>query len=106
MPINATLSGVVPLGDHQELRSLFHPMLVARGVPHFAVRSASELRIRAADFSDGRLFEAAVFPAPWGRWRWAPDAVAPDLSFAVFSGETAIRAVGRDGQMLWEYEHD
>jgi hypothetical protein len=106
MPIDAAAAGCLPLGDHKELRSLFHPMVVTGGVPHFAVRSAGELRVLAADFDAGRLFEAAVFAAPWQRWRWAPDAVAPDLSFAVFSGETAIRAVGRDGQMLWEYEHD
>jgi len=81
-------------------------MVLAGGVPHFAVRSDGELRVFAADFGDGRLFEAAVFPAPWARWRWAPDAVAPDLSFAVFSGETAIRAVGRDGRTLWEHQHD
>lgn len=106
MPINATPAGALPLGGYQELRSLFHPMLVVGGVPHFAVRSPGELRVLAADFEAGRLFEAAAFPAPWERWRWAPDAVAPDLSFAVFSGETAIRAVGRDGRTLWEHEHD
>jgi len=81
-------------------------MVLAGGVPHFAVRSAGELRVIAVDFDSERLLEAAVFPAPWERWRWAPDAVAPDLSFAVFSGETAIRAVGRDGRTLWEHEHD
>lgn len=106
MPIDAIPAGSLPLGEHQDLKSLFHPMVVAGGVPHFAVRSADSLRVFAADFRAERLFEAAAFPAPWERWRWAPDAVAPDLSFAVFSGETAIRAVGRDGRTLWEHEHD
>ncbi|HZM74628.1 MAG TPA: hypothetical protein VFC19_02815 [Candidatus Limnocylindrales bacterium] len=106
MRITATPVGSLPLGNYQDLRSLFHPMVVVGGVPHFAVRSADSLRILAADFGGGRLFEAAAFPAPWERWRWAPDAVAPDLSFAVFSGETAIRAVGRDGRTRWEHQHD
>ncbi|KAA6217569.1 hypothetical protein [Streptomyces filamentosus] len=47
----------------------------------------------------------AVFPAPWPGWDRGVDAVAPDGSFAVFSGQRAVRAVAAGGRVLWEHRH-
>ncbi|MFI2304322.1 hypothetical protein ACH5AL_36670 [Actinacidiphila glaucinigra] len=48
---------------------------------------------------------AAVFPLPWPGWDRGVHSVSPDGTFAVFSGQRAVRAVGRGGETLWEYRH-
>ncbi|WP_418956944.1 hypothetical protein [Streptomyces tritici] len=53
----------------------------------------------------GERAPLAVFPFPWPGWDWGVHSVSPDASFAVFSGQRAVRAVGRDGRTLWEYRH-
>ncbi|WP_030763012.1 hypothetical protein [Streptomyces griseus] len=47
----------------------------------------------------------AAFPVPWPGWDRGVDAVAPDGSFAVFSGQRAVRAIAADGRVLWEHRH-
>ncbi|MFF3741211.1 hypothetical protein [Streptomyces sp. NPDC002566] len=53
----------------------------------------------------GERAPTAVFPLPWPGWDRGVHSVSPDGSFAVFSGQRAIRAVGRGGETLWEYRH-
>ncbi|MEU0674693.1 hypothetical protein ABZ330_17705 [Streptomyces sp. NPDC006172] len=53
----------------------------------------------------GERAPTAVFPLPWPGWDRGVRSVSPDGSFAVFSGQRAIRAVGRGGETLWEYRH-
>jgi hypothetical protein len=48
----------------------------------------------------------AVFPLPWPGWRGGVHSVSADASFAVFSGQRAVRAVAPGGATLWEYRHD
>ncbi|MEU8574988.1 hypothetical protein [Streptomyces asoensis] len=54
----------------------------------------------------GERAPMAVFPHPWPGWDRGVHSVSPDGSFAVFSGQRAVRAVGSGGRTLWEYRHD
>ncbi|MFD9130702.1 hypothetical protein [Kitasatospora sp. NPDC059571] len=47
----------------------------------------------------------AVFPLPWPGWEGGVHSMSPDGTFAVFSGQRAVRAVGAGGETLWEYRH-
>ncbi|GAA3371334.1 hypothetical protein GCM10020367_21590 [Streptomyces sannanensis] len=47
----------------------------------------------------------AAFPFPWPGWKRGEHSVAPDGSFAAFSGQRSVRAVGAGGETLWEYRH-
>ncbi|MFF3722318.1 hypothetical protein ACFYYM_08095 [Streptomyces erythrochromogenes] len=53
----------------------------------------------------GERAPTAVFPLPWPEWNRGVHSVSPDASFAVFSGQRAVRAVGPRGELLWEYRH-
>ncbi|SNT57753.1 hypothetical protein [Actinacidiphila glaucinigra] len=53
----------------------------------------------------GERAPSAVFPLPWPGWDRGVHSVSPDGTFAVFSGQRAVRAVGRGGETLWEYRH-
>ncbi|MFD7686326.1 hypothetical protein [Streptomyces sp. NPDC059781] len=53
----------------------------------------------------GERAPTAVFPLPWPRWDHGVHSVSPDGTFAVFSGQRAVRAMGTDGKTLWEYRH-
>ncbi|MYX33932.1 MULTISPECIES: hypothetical protein [unclassified Streptomyces] len=53
----------------------------------------------------GESVPTAVFPLPWPGWDRGVHSVSPDGTFAVFSGQRAVRAVGRGGETLWEYRH-
>ncbi|MFF3849108.1 hypothetical protein [Streptomyces sp. NPDC002328] len=53
----------------------------------------------------GERAPTAVFPLPWPGWDHGVHSVSPDGSFAAFSGQRAVRAVGRGGETLWEYRH-
>ncbi|MFC8276476.1 hypothetical protein ACFUJR_28880 [Streptomyces sp. NPDC057271] len=57
------------------------------------------------DLLAGERAPVAVFPAPWKGWGRGVDSVSPDGTFAVFSGQRAVRAVDADGATLWEYRH-
>jgi hypothetical protein len=52
----------------------------------------------------GEHAPTAVFPHPWP-WNRGVNSVSSDGTFAVFSGQRAVRAVGAGGQVLWEYRH-
>ncbi|MFD9396211.1 hypothetical protein ACFWBB_37370 [Streptomyces sp. NPDC060000] len=53
----------------------------------------------------GERAPTAVFPLPWPGWDGGVHSVSPDCSFAVFSGQRAVRAVRPGGETLWEYRH-
>ncbi|MFG2622913.1 hypothetical protein ACGFXC_35410 [Streptomyces sp. NPDC048507] len=54
----------------------------------------------------GERAPAAVLPLPWPGWDRGVHSVSPDGSYAVFSGQRAVRAVAADGgATLWEYRH-
>ncbi|MEU5980898.1 hypothetical protein [Streptomyces sp. NPDC047434] len=53
----------------------------------------------------GEQAPAAVFPVPWPGWDRGVHSVSPDGTFAVFSGQRAVRAVAAGGTTLWEYRH-
>ncbi|MFJ5924524.1 hypothetical protein ACIQF6_18190 [Kitasatospora sp. NPDC092948] len=53
----------------------------------------------------GRPEPSATFPLPWPGWTGGVHSVSPDGSFAVFSGQRAVRAVNGDGTTRWEYRH-
>ncbi|MFD7875843.1 hypothetical protein ACFV5G_17355 [Streptomyces sp. NPDC059766] len=53
----------------------------------------------------GELAPTTVFPLPWPGWDRGVHSVSPDATFAVFSGQRAVRAVGPGGELLWEYRH-
>ncbi|MFF8098751.1 hypothetical protein ACF07S_02965 [Streptomyces sp. NPDC016640] len=53
----------------------------------------------------GERAPAVVFPHPWPGWNHGVHSVSPDGTFAVCSGQCAVRAVGTGGETLWEYRH-
>ncbi|GGW51877.1 hypothetical protein [Streptomyces xantholiticus] len=53
----------------------------------------------------GERAPTAVFPLPWPGWNRGVHSVSPEGTFAVFSGQRAVRAVGLGGETLWEYRH-
>ncbi|MPY34148.1 hypothetical protein FNH09_23730 [Streptomyces adustus] len=57
------------------------------------------------DVLAGERAPTAVFPLPWPGWDRGVHSVSPDGTFAVFSGQRAVRAVGPGGEPLWEYRH-
>lgn len=57
------------------------------------------------DVLAGERAPVAVFPVPWPGWDRGVDSVSPDATFAVFSGQRAVRAVDAGGATLWEYRH-
>ncbi|WP_406291643.1 hypothetical protein [Embleya sp. NBC_00896] len=71
-------------------------------LPRVVVREARSMTVHALGETAEIL---AVYPNPgpaWGPVGHRP--VAVDLSFAVFAGATAHRAVSRDGRPLWTRE--
>jgi hypothetical protein len=53
----------------------------------------------------GERAPTAVFPLPRPGWDRGVHSVSPSATFAVFSGQRAVRAVGLGGKTLWEYQH-
>ncbi|MFI8321181.1 hypothetical protein [Streptomyces sp. NPDC085529] len=103
MTITAQLLGSVRLPGAADL--VDGPARAA-GPDGLALRRADRLEVhRVPTLFSGAPEPAAVFPAPWPGWDRGVDAVAPDLAFAVFAGQRAVRAVGADGRTLWEYRH-
>lgn len=103
MTITAQLLGSVRLPGAADL--VDGPARVAGG-GGLALRRGDRLEVhRMPEFFSGAPEPVAVFPAPWPGWDQGVDAVAPDLGFAVFSGQRAVRAVAADGRTLWEYRH-
>ncbi|MFI5762236.1 hypothetical protein ACIA8F_15000 [Streptomyces sp. NPDC051563] len=70
------------------------------------LRKGRELQVyNLHELFAGERAPAAVFPFPWPGWEHGVHSVSPDGSFAVFSGQRSVRAVGADGTTLWEYRH-
>ncbi|MEU6862273.1 hypothetical protein ABZ924_03180 [Streptomyces sp. NPDC046876] len=105
MSITAQLRASVPLPGGEALINGFAFESRGSGSQRALLRNGAELEVY--DLSEvfaGERAPTAVFPAPWVWDRWVPS-VSPDGSFAVFSGQRAVRAVGADGVALWEYRH-
>jgi hypothetical protein len=75
--------------------------------PHRALlRNGRTLEVHdLAGLFAGERAPTAVFPLPWPGWRGGVHSVSADASFAVFSGQRAVRALAPDGATLWEYRH-
>lgn len=74
---------------------------------HVLTHQEGALRAHALDRAfGGDPAPLAVFPDPDPEWARGVHATAPDGSFAVFSGRTAVRAVNASGRTLWEHGHD
>ncbi|MYW63338.1 hypothetical protein GTY65_04485 [Streptomyces sp. SID8379] len=74
--------------------------------PCALLRNGHELEVHALeDLFAGESAPSAVFPLPWPSWDRGVDSVSPDGSFAVFSGQRAVRAVSASGETLWEHRH-
>ncbi|MFB7241644.1 hypothetical protein ACFCYX_04120 [Streptomyces populi] len=70
------------------------------------LRNGDELEVYDLDeVFAGERAPTAVFPLPWPGWDRGVHSVSPDATFAVFSGQRAVRAVGPGGEPLWEYRH-
>ncbi|MFI2200223.1 hypothetical protein ACH47Z_05455 [Streptomyces sp. NPDC020192] len=70
------------------------------------LRNGHELEVYELDeVFAGERAPSAVFPLPWPGWGHGVHSVSPDGTFAVFSGQRAVRAVGAGGETLWEYRH-
>lgn len=75
-------------------------------MPRALLRHGHELEVHDLhEVFVGERAPAAVFPLPWPGWDRGVHSVSPDATFAVFSGQRAVRAVGRRGELLWEYRH-
>ncbi|MFD8147059.1 hypothetical protein [Streptomyces sp. NPDC059708] len=106
MPINARLRDALPLPGGNALVNGFAYESRAGGARRALLRNGHELEVFDLDglFAGERAPEA-VFPLPWPGWDGGVHSMSPDGSFAVFSGQRAVRAVGAGGETLWEYRH-
>ncbi|SEL98190.1 hypothetical protein [Streptacidiphilus jiangxiensis] len=78
----------------------------ARGVRRALLEHGHELEVYDLDeLLAGERAPIATFPLPWPGWCHGVHSVSPAGDVAVFSGQRAVRAVGLDGQALWEYRH-
>ncbi|MET9959873.1 hypothetical protein ABZ128_12565 [Streptomyces sp. NPDC006326] len=105
MSITARLRGSVHLPGGEELVNGFALESRGDGSCRALLRSGHDLEVYDLDeVFAGERAPAAVFPVPW-TWDRVVPSVSPDGSFAVFSGQRAVRAVGAGGEMVWEYRH-
>ncbi|MFF9452546.1 hypothetical protein [Streptomyces flaveolus] len=106
MSITAQLRDSVKLPGGGALVSGFALESRGDGTRRALLRNGHELE--AYDLRElfaGERAPTVVFPLPWPRWDHGVHSVSPDGTFAVFSGQRAVRAVGRGGETLWEYRH-
>lgn len=106
MSITAQLRDSVRLPGGRELVSGF-ALEGRRDDPYRALlRNGHELEVYdLRELFSGERAPKAVFPLPWPRWDQGVHSVSPDGTFAVFSGQRSVRAMGADGKTLWEYRH-
>lgn len=106
MSITAQLRDSVELPDGGALVDGFAIESRGNGSRRALLRNGYELEVYDLDevFS-GERAPAAAFALPWPGWDRGVHSVSPDGSFAAFSGQRAVRAVGADGRTLWEYGH-
>lgn len=78
----------------------------ADGARRALIHHGHELEVYDLDeLFAGERAPSGVFALPWPGWDRGVHSVSPDGSFAVFSGQRAVRAVGAAGQILWELRH-
>ncbi|MEV7119624.1 hypothetical protein [Kitasatospora griseola] len=103
--VEAVLRGAVALPGGRELVNGFGVEGRA-GSRRAVLRDGARLAVFDLDaVFDGRMEPSVVFPLPWPGWTGGVHTVSPDGSFAVFSGQRAVRAVNSDGTTRWEYPH-
>ncbi|MFG2339853.1 hypothetical protein [Streptomyces yangpuensis] len=106
MSITAQLSDSVKLPSGAELVNGFAFEGRGDAARRTLLHNGHELEVYDLyEVFSGELAPTAVFPVPWTGWDRGVDSVSPDATFAVFSGQRAVRAVGSDGKQLWEYRH-
>ncbi|MFJ4848682.1 hypothetical protein [Streptomyces sp. NPDC088733] len=106
MSITAQLRDSVRLPGGGVLVNGFALESRANGSHRALLRNGHGLEVHDLDeVFAGERAPSAVFALPWPGWDRGVDSVSPDGTFAVFSGQRAVRAVGTDGQTLWEYRH-
>ncbi|MEU8436097.1 hypothetical protein AB0F18_24970 [Streptomyces sp. NPDC029216] len=106
MSINAQLRDSVGLPGGDALVNGFAFEGRSGGARRALLRNGQELEVYDLDeLFGGERAPGAVFALPWPGWDRGVHSVSPDGSFAVFSGQRAVRAVGVGGEVLWEYRH-
>ncbi|MBD0417906.1 hypothetical protein H0H10_01730 [Streptomyces sp. TRM S81-3] len=76
------------------------------GARRALLRNGHELEVHDLhEVFAGERAPTAVFPLAWPGWDRGVHSVSPHGTFAVFSGQRAVRAVGAGGETLWEYRH-
>ncbi|MFC7513116.1 hypothetical protein ACFQV4_35840 [Streptomyces thermocarboxydus] len=105
MSITAQLRDSVRLPGGRELVSGF-ALEDRRDDPYRALlRNGHELEVYdLRELFSGSARRRPSF-LPWPRWDQGVHSVSPDGTFAVFSGQRSVRAMGADGKTLWEYRH-
>ncbi|MER5730263.1 hypothetical protein ABT084_18320 [Streptomyces sp. NPDC002138] len=106
MMIPVRLLDSVPLPGGEGLTSGFALESRSEGRRRALLRSGDVLEVYDLDaLWAGERAPVAAFPVPWPAWTSGEHSVSPDGSFAVFSGQRSVRAVGADGVTLWVYGH-
>ncbi|MFD8394663.1 hypothetical protein ACFV2N_37095 [Streptomyces sp. NPDC059680] len=106
MPITAQLRDSVRLPGGHALVDGFAFESRGTGSRRALLQNGHELEVYDLDeVFAGERAPSAVFPLPWPGWDGGVHSVSPDGTFAVFSGQRAVRAVGTGGETLWEYRH-
>jgi hypothetical protein len=106
MSITAHLRGSVRLPGGHALVNGFAFECRGTDSRRALLRHGHELEVYDLDeVFAGKRAPSAVFPLPWPGWDRGVDSVSPDGTFAVFSGQRAVRAVSTGGETLWEYRH-
>ncbi|MFB7469590.1 hypothetical protein [Kitasatospora sp. NPDC056184] len=106
MSITAHLRASVKLPSGAALVNGFALERRGDGSLRALLRHGSELEVHdLEELFAGERAPAAVFPVPRTGWEHGRQSVSPDGSFAVFTDQRAVRAVARDGSLLWEYPH-
>ncbi|MGW3658870.1 hypothetical protein ACWD6R_25765 [Streptomyces sp. NPDC005151] len=106
MSITAHLRDSVRLPDGGALVNGFAFESRGDGPRRALLRNGHELEVYDLyEVFAGERAPTAVFPLPWPGWDRGVHSVSPEGTFAVFSGQRAVRAVGVGGETLWEYRH-
>ncbi|MFF9114338.1 hypothetical protein ACF09Y_01725 [Streptomyces massasporeus] len=106
MSITAQLRDSVRLPGGRELVNGFALESRRDGPSRALLRNGHELEVYdLRELFAGERAPTLVLPLPWPGWDRGVHSVSPDGTFAVFSGQRAVRAVGAGGETLWEYRH-
>ncbi|MGW4161667.1 hypothetical protein [Streptomyces sp. NPDC004788] len=106
MDFDAQVIDALPLPGGSALVGGFAFEYRAAGARRALLTHGAELEVHDLDaLLAGERAPVSVFPLPWPGWDRGVHSVSPDGTFAVFSGQRAVRAVRADGTTLWEYGH-